>query len=232
MRPPAEQVLRDYLNQLSVVARTRLPPEDRRAFLARTRDLVERQSGVRDMADPADVMRVLNDIGEPEVLVERERARLEAQRKERAAAAGRAGFWKPRPQGPGAGKGGSADAGQPGTGPRSFENLTRKDGRPVTGEIKVTARPISSRWRPGEPLKPKQKKGRRGRVPAPPPDSLRQPGRSGSAASGPQSAEPRPSGPAGPGSAGPGSAGSGSAGPGRAAPAAPAAPGPRGSAPG
>ena len=98
MRPPAEQVLRDYLNQLSVVARTRLPPEDRRAFLARTRDLVERQSGVRDMADPADVMRVLNDIGEPEVLVERERARLEAQRKERAAAAGRGASGSPGPR--------------------------------------------------------------------------------------------------------------------------------------
>ena len=63
MRPPAEQVIRDYLSRLSVAARNQLPPEDRSAFLARTRDYIERQSGVRDMTDPADVMRALSDYG-------------------------------------------------------------------------------------------------------------------------------------------------------------------------
>jgi hypothetical protein len=186
MRPPAEQVVRDYLNRLTVAART-LPPEDRQAFLARYQNLVERQSGVRDMADPADVMRALSGIGEPETLVERERTRLEAQRKEREAAASKVSLWKPSPR-PKGGRNGSAGGGQPGTRPPSMENLVRKDGRPVTGEIKVTTRPISSRWRPGEPLKPK--KGRRGRVPPPPPDSSRQPDRDAAADSGPPVEQP------------------------------------------
>jgi hypothetical protein len=181
MRPPAEQVVRDYLSRLTVAART-LPPEDRQAFLARYQNLVERQSGVRDMADPADVMRALSGIGEPEALVERERTRLEAQRKEREAAASKAGFWKPAPRAKG-GRNGSAGGGQPRTGPRSIEDLVRKDGRPVTGEVTITTRPMSSRWRPGGPLKPK--KSRRGRVPPPPPDSSRPPGQDGSADSGP-----------------------------------------------
>ena len=134
MRPPAEQVVRDYLNRLSVVARSRLQPEDRRAFLARTRDYIERQSGVREMTDPADVMRVLNDYGEPEALVERERARLEARRseRERTAAASKAGFWKPRPPGGARGRDGDDD----GAPPSPYAHLTRKDGRPVAGEIK------------------------------------------------------------------------------------------------
>jgi hypothetical protein len=191
MRPPAEQVVRDYLSRLTAAART-LPPEDRQAFLARYQNLVERQSGVRDMADPADVMRALSAIGEPEALVERERTRLDAQRKEREAAASKAGFWKPPPR-PKGGRNGSAGGGQPRKGPPSLENLVRKDGRPVTGEIKITTRPISSRWRPGEPVKPK--KSRRGRVPPPPPDRARAPDQDGSADSGPpverQAAEPQ-----------------------------------------
>jgi hypothetical protein len=186
MRPPAEQVVRDYLSRLTVAART-LPPEDRQAFLARYQNLVERQSGVRDMADPADVMRALSGIGEPDALVERERTRLEAQRKEREAAASKASLWKPPPRAKGGGNG-SAGGRQPGTGSRSTGNLVRKDGRPVTGEIKVTTRPISSRWRPGEPLKPK--KSRRGRVPPPPPDSSREPDRDAAADSGPSAEQP------------------------------------------
>jgi len=186
MRPPAEQVVRDYLNRLTVAARI-LPPEDRQAFLARYQNIVERQSGVRDMADPADVMRALSGIGEPEALVERERTRLDAQRKEREAAASKVSFWKPSPRGGAPGRNGTDG------GPASpYAHLTRKDGRPVGGEIKKpTTRPISSRWRPGEPLKPK--KGRRGRVPPPPPDRSRRPDRDGAADSGPP-AEPQAAG--------------------------------------
>ena len=219
MRPPAEQVVRDYLNRLSVVARSRLQPEDRRAFLARTRDYIERQSGVREMTDPADVMRVLNDYGEPEALVERERARLEARRseRERTAAASKAGFWKPRPRAgapPRDGKTG-ADGGS-GTDP-SYQSLTRKDGRPVTGEIKVTSRPISSRWRPGAPMKPP--KTRQGRVPPPAPSDS-PPERNGAAVTGPGAAGPDSTGTGstGPGGTGPGSAGPGGTGPGSAGP--------------
>ena len=213
MRPPAEQLIRDYLNRLSVAARNRLKPEDRRAFLARTGDFIERQSGVRGTADPAEVMRILSGIGEPETVVERERVRLETQRSERAAAASRVTLWKPRRE--------SAPQVQPDAG-----QLTNKDGRPLTGEIRVTSRPITSRWKPGVPLKPREdqtaqpppsagRTGRSGRVSwiprprrsgsAPPP-----PAETGPEASGPQVTErpsaPAPSAPAGPGpvSAGPG----------------------------
>jgi len=147
MRPPAEQLIRDYLNRLSVAARSRLKPEDRRAFLARTGDFIERQSGVRGTADPAEVMRILSGIGEPEAVVERERVRLETLRSERAAAASRVTLWKPRrPGAPPVEPGGGSDAGQ----------LTNKDGRPLTGEIRVTGRPITSRWKPGGQLKPRE----------------------------------------------------------------------------
>jgi hypothetical protein len=100
MRPAAEQVVRDYLNRVSVVARGRLRPEEWRLFLPRVRDYIERQSGIRGMTDPADVMRALNDYGEPEALVERERARLEARHaeRERAAAASQAAFGEPKPR--------------------------------------------------------------------------------------------------------------------------------------
>ena len=162
MRPPAEQLIRDYLNCLSVAARTRLPPEDRHAFLVRTRDFIERQSGVRGTADPAEVMRILSGIGEPEAVVARENAKLEAKRRKRAAAAHRVRLWKPRQLQPGTqprtGDADGAESGKDsGTGsgaqPSPADNLSRKDGSPLTGEIKVTSRPITSRWRPGGPLK-------------------------------------------------------------------------------
>jgi len=197
MRPPAEQVIRDYLSRLSVAARNQLPPEDRSAFLARTRDYIERQSGVRDMTDPADVMRALSDYGEPEALVERERARLEVRRSERqrAAAATKASFWKPKPRG-----GGPHRDGKDGDGPvPPYGHLTRKGGRPAGGETKPASRPSSSRRRSGAPVKPP--KTRRGRVPPPAPAGSR-PEQNGAAGSGP--AQPGRTGtPAGPGGTGP-----------------------------
>jgi hypothetical protein len=185
MRPPAEQLIRDYLNRLSVAARSRLKPEDRRAFLARTGDFIERQSGVRGTADPAEVMRILSGIGDPETVVERERVRLETRRREQAAAASRVTLWKPRRQAPPA----KPDAGQ----------LTNKDGRPLTGEIRVTSRPITSRWKPGVPLTPPESGPARPGAPA---------GRSGrSGRSGRGTWIPRPrrggSGPPPPGETGP-----------------------------
>jgi hypothetical protein len=215
MRPPAEQLIRDYLNRLSVAARNRLPPEDRRAFLVRTNDFIERQSGVRGTADPAEVMRILSGIGEPETVVERERARLEARRSEREAAAGRVALWKPRRQGSGPDEAGGAEPDGP--------KLTNKDGRPLTGEIKVTSRPITSRWRPGEALKPRPT--RASRIPKPRPGRPAR-GATDSPTSGPQAAggSAVPPGPAGAGTAdaggaGAGGAGAGSAGAGGAAPA-------------
>jgi hypothetical protein len=230
MRPPAEQLIRDYLNRLSVAARSRLKPEDRRAFLARTGDFIERQSGVRGTADPAEVMRILSGIGEPETVVERERVRLEQRRQEQAAKASRVTLWKPRRE--------DAPQASPDTG-----QLTNKDGRPLTGEIRVTSRPITSRWKPGEPLKPGPavgKPGRSGRgswIPrprrvgsAPPP-----PDETGSEAPERQPRErPSASPPAPAGSAPAGSPGATSSGSGGSAPAGSpggASAGPRGSAP-
>jgi hypothetical protein len=210
MRPAAEQVVRDYLNRVSVVARGRLRPEEWRLFLPRVRDYIERQSGIRGMTDPADVMRALNDYGEPEALVERERARLEARHaeRERAAAASQAAFGEPKPRaGPLGRARKSGKGGGSGTGPPS-QNLTIKDGRPVTGENKAPTRPSSSRWRPGTPFKPS--KTRRGRVPPPPPAPPRDAPPEGNGAAAP--------GTAGPGGTGPESTGSGSARPGSTTP--------------
>ena len=258
MRPPAEQLIRDYLNRLSVAARSRLKPEDRRAFLARTGDFIERQSGVRGTADPAEVMRILSGIGEPENVVERERVRLEQQREERAAAASRVTLWKPRRE--------AAPKVDPSAG-----QLTNKDGRPLTGEIRVTSRPITSRWKPGEALKPPEARtrqpsaGRTGRpgrpswiprprrggaAPPPPPETAPEspgtptperpsapaapaPGRTASpgglaSSAGPPQAGPGSATSAGPGGATPAPRGPASAGSGGAAPA-PRGPGSAGS---
>ena len=90
MRPLAEQQLREYLNRLSVAARVRLAADDRRAFLARTRNFIEQQAtalqgdGATDIS--AVVSAVLQALGEPENLAERERERLLALRAEGASA--------------------------------------------------------------------------------------------------------------------------------------------------
>ena len=94
MEPTAEQLIRDYLNRLSVAARTRLRSDDRRAFLARTREVIERRSGSPDTADPGEVQEMLTRLGEPVAAVESEYARLAAARSKRAAA--RSGVWRPR----------------------------------------------------------------------------------------------------------------------------------------
>ncbi len=240
MRPPAEQLIRDYLNRLSVAARTRLQSDDRRAFLARTREYIERQSGGRDTADPAMVLRALNDLGEPEAVVEREHARLATLQSKRDAAAARCGLWKSRARtaagragsgdgesgdgGSGKGKGGEKGD-QPTQAPSSAPSQPKLNGRPLTGEITISSRPISARWKPGAPLQEQPSRARR--IPRPRRGSSRppaggpvQPGTDAepSAATGPESAPPVPRGtapPAPPGPAGPVPAGppAGSAGP-------------------
>ncbi len=179
MRPPAEQLIRDYLNRLSVAARTRLRSEDRRAFLARTRDFIERQSGARGTDDPAAVMRILSGIGEPEAVVEAEYARLEARRSGRPAAGG-SGLWKPKPRTQpasnstdsapaenGAASGDASDGFQPQA--ANYPSVSHLVGKKLTGEKKKekpTHRPLSSRWKPGDNLKP-PKQERSSGVPGP-----------------------------------------------------------------
>jgi hypothetical protein len=222
MRPPAEQLIRDYLNRLSVAARTRLQSDDRRAFLARTREHIEQQSGGRDTADPAVVLRILNDLGEPEAAVEREHARLATLHSERAAAAARAGLWKSRARTSGTGRDDGSGTGQgsengaeppePGKAPRTAPSQPKIDGRPLTGEITVSSRPISARWKPGAPLTERQSRPqrvprpRRGGSQQPPASGPVKPGTEGgpSAATGPPSAPAAPRGTAPAGTAGPG----------------------------
>jgi hypothetical protein len=186
MSPTAEQLIRDYLNRVSVAARTKLHSDDRRAFLARMRFSIERQCGAPGTADPVEVANVLASLGDPEKLVEAELARLNAgsrnglqdgtgdeqQAGTDAAAAGRAERPGPRlgaPQGTPqrrrrtpspwlvSGTGLSSAQGGAAGGTQAPAPLNPAlTSRPPTGEIKVQSRPITSRWRPGEPLQPRQ----------------------------------------------------------------------------
>src|SRR5260370_12792816 len=97
MEPTAEQLIRDYLNRLSVAARTRLRSDDRRAFLARTREFIEGRAGAPGTADPGAVLEALSSLGEPEAAAESEQARPVAERSQRAA--GRGGLGPTRPPG-------------------------------------------------------------------------------------------------------------------------------------
>ena len=79
MNPPAEQLIRDYLNRVSVAARGRLSPDERRAFVARTRELIEQNTRGTGQVSPMGVARFLNGLGDPAALVARECDRLAAQ---------------------------------------------------------------------------------------------------------------------------------------------------------
>jgi hypothetical protein len=80
MAPPtaSEQLIRDYLNRLSVAARD-LAPDDRRALLERTRSLIDQKADLARRPSTMDVARVLSRLGDPARLVEQERRRLAAQ---------------------------------------------------------------------------------------------------------------------------------------------------------
>ena len=75
MGPPSEQLIRDYLNRLSVAARD-LAADDRRALLERTRQVIERRANLANQPTTMDVGRVLARLGDPASLVEQERRRL------------------------------------------------------------------------------------------------------------------------------------------------------------
>ncbi len=207
MEPTAEQLIRDYLNRLSVAARTRLRSDDRRAFLARTRESIERRSGAPGTADPARVQEILAGLGEPATAVELEHARLAAERSRRAAASARSGLWRPRPRGnaaqePAEPRGSAPDAeARPGSDavpdagptrarvprdvPRAAVDVSHLAGRELTGDIekKVKAkRPVTSRWRPGEPLQPRPR--RPSRIPRSSPRGSRSPDRDAAGPSG------------------------------------------------
>src|SRR5215472_9516714 len=72
MNPRSEQLIRDYLNRLSVAARGKLGFSQRQALLARTRARIEAKCGGIDGASAVQVRKALAELGDPIVLVERE----------------------------------------------------------------------------------------------------------------------------------------------------------------
>jgi len=76
MGPPTEQLIRDYLYRLSVAARGQLGPDDRRALVDRTRDFIERETGLAGTPTAIEVGRLLAGLGDPAALVQQERQRL------------------------------------------------------------------------------------------------------------------------------------------------------------
>jgi hypothetical protein len=169
MNPPTEQLIRDYLNRVSVAARGRLSAEDRRAFLARTREFIEQNTRALGHTDSTDVLKLLAGLGDPAVLVDRERDRLAGQRAgsgadEPASDARSTRAWRWRP-----GRGALADLmtaratavppGQEVHVPEPAQDV------PLTGELQFQTRPVTSRWRPGAPMVPKPPRQRRAGIP-------------------------------------------------------------------
>jgi hypothetical protein len=76
MSPPTEQLIRDYLNRLSVAARGRLNAEDRRALVTLTHDFIERSASESGPPTAMKVAALLSRLGDPGALVEQEAARL------------------------------------------------------------------------------------------------------------------------------------------------------------
>jgi len=108
MSPPTEQLIRDYLNRLSVAARDRLGSEDRRALVDRTRKLIERRADFAGRPTTLEVGKVLARLGDPAVLVEQEWRRLAAVRRDLPAGTPQpAESWEPaEPAEAGTGRGG------------------------------------------------------------------------------------------------------------------------------
>jgi hypothetical protein len=151
MNPPAEQLIRDYLNRVSVAALARLSSDERREFLARIREELERETRGPGGTDQATVRRLLSALGRPEALVELERARLALQEGQPAPATRRPGRLLARPAAwvtRGWAQLGSAVRPPQEPVPEPVSSL------PLTGEIKVSSRPITARRRPGGPLPP------------------------------------------------------------------------------
>jgi hypothetical protein len=166
MNPPTEQLIRDYLNRVSVAARGRLSADDRRAFLARTREYIEQNTRALGHTGTADVLRLLADLGDPAALVTRERERLAEQGSESAAVepqeahslTARARRLRSAPANVASILRASAAAVAPGDAPVPEP----ADDNPLTGDItEQVRRPINARWKPGQVIQPKPQRPRR-----------------------------------------------------------------------
>ena len=87
MSPPTEQLIRDYLNRLSVAARDRLSPEDRRALVTRAHDFIDRNASPSGPPTSTAAAALLSRLGDPAALVDQEVTRLAALRGEAAVTA-------------------------------------------------------------------------------------------------------------------------------------------------
>jgi hypothetical protein len=76
--PPTEQLIRDYLNRLSVAGRDKLGLSQRQALLDRTRARIEAECGGVNGASAVQVRKALADLGDPMALVEREASRADS----------------------------------------------------------------------------------------------------------------------------------------------------------
>jgi len=84
MSSPTEQLIRDYLNRLSVAARGQLGTGDRRALVDRTREFIERKAEADGPPTALDVGKLLYRLGDPAGLVSKERQRLATVRGDEA----------------------------------------------------------------------------------------------------------------------------------------------------
>ncbi|MBO0830394.1 MAG: hypothetical protein J2P28_05470 [Actinobacteria bacterium] len=80
MSSPTEQLIRQYLNQLTLAARDRLGPDERQALVNRTRQLIEQKADMPSRPTALEVGRVIAQLGDPAALVDQELRRLAATR--------------------------------------------------------------------------------------------------------------------------------------------------------
>jgi hypothetical protein len=84
MNSRTEQLMRDYLNRLSMASNGKLSPTDRQALLDRTRARIEADCGGTSNATATDVRKALAGLGDPIALVELELTLMQAADRGRA----------------------------------------------------------------------------------------------------------------------------------------------------
>ena len=118
MSARSEQIVLDYLSRAADAAHGTLRSDERMRFVARLRVSIEEQRRAVGAVEPADVRRVLAGFGEPKVLVERERRRLDGAKAadSEASGTGATGAATHGSAGPGSAGPGSAGPGSAGLG--------------------------------------------------------------------------------------------------------------------
>ena len=127
----AEQLVLDYLRRLGEASRHVLDPQERSAFMTRSRTAIAGQLGEAHEATPADVQRLLEQLGDPREVAARERQRLDAAVSAAQRPTGLADLLSPAPprppapaEPPGPGKGGVRVGCPPDTPPDSATGIT------------------------------------------------------------------------------------------------------------